>query len=357
MESNHYDKPLIELFNNVATETIMVSPHTINNDHNYIDFNMSINGNIATDCYITLNTPLIGPPATITILLNNNPIDSFRTDQNNINTKLAGLRDLPPTIIPIKTFFNKYAQNFLPLIALQHTSIHIRLTHPSITTKNAISSRLHTSHHYIDSPHHATLTNTAISKRIEQHNHQTHPINHEWIDFREIYNILKASHFHPTTDTFNHIMSFIKPSIPFPQTKKTIKIKLNHNKKQPIKDMYWYANRIQSSNGTTTIIPMFGQQRILLNGYERQKGNAAYFEHIITHVHYPNGVPHVSTFSFAVHPTQFQLSGYLGTSLIDDVELELEIEYPRIHKYEIVVCWTTLNEITYNGGLYQLKYN
>lgn len=337
-----YDQPLHKMFTNFAFESITLQPSFTTDA--ITSFDITRNGDIATDCFLIFPTPP-KDSTIITITIGfHTTIEEFRLDQNDIYMRLRGHPKLPPNIIPLKIFFNRYSQNFLPLINISLSSIRIRITHPTPlpppSPPNQIQLML--TYTYLDSNPRRAMAEATIQKKIEQHNYQVHPINHEWTEFREAYNILKFSKnnkIFQTKEMIRHIMSFIKPTSP-PVVKKQIKI--NINCQGFVKELYWFAKC------DNKIVKMFGQQSILIDGIIRQTGESPYFELLQPHMHYHDFVPNVSVYSFAESPTKFENIGLINTT-DHKLELELEIEYSAIRDYSIIICWTSINTIEYRG--------
>lgn len=111
-----------------------------------------------------------------------------------------------------------------------------------------------------------------------------------------------------------------------------------------VKELYWFAK----CNGQ--IIPMFGNQFIVLNDNVRQGGDATYFEHVVPWYSYKRSVTNVSIYPFCVSPMSLDDVGCVPTQRMESTVLELDVEYCGKNRYEIVICWTKLNMMRYMSG-------
>lgn len=319
------------------SEILTLSPSNFNQI--FFEYNISNADYIITDC--SLICPTIPPGfTTISFILNGYIIDEFRIDQNFICMKFRDCAINYPTTIPLKTFFNKHPQNFLP--ANHVSNITIRVTNSGLDKNTQLLLNITRT----------TQSNGPFKKLIEQHGTYVHQMNNEWIEFREAYNTLRVNQKHfvfRTKQMVQHIMSFIRPSKPPVQVKERIKLCLPCN--LPLTELYWFAKC------NDKIIKMFDHQSIILNEYTRQKGDSTFFEHITTWSHYNNRIPNVSIYPFVVHPTQFHNEGHLHSSRIDQFTLELDVEYSGRQKYEIVVGWTAINVICYDFGAVNVAFS
>lgn len=346
----NYDQPINKLFNNYALGAVSYSPTKITKT--YVDFIVPKKFDIITDCHLVFSNDRPAGISIITIIIDPLTIDKFRTDQNEICMKLRESRDIPSNVISLKSFFNKYAENFMPLISLMLTNFKIRVENPNIV---ASEIELLVSHAFISTDKRKNLTIQCAERVIEQHGFQVHHLNHEWIQYRETYNILRTIQkckVFWSEDMVNHIMSFIGPIKMTPSciVKETIKIKLQCS--GLLKELYWFAKC------GDTIVKIFGQQRLIINGHERQRGDAAYFERIVPYMHYNYYVPNVSIYSFVSCPMNFDNfdnSEYLNLPKNDTMELELELKYFSSNKYDIVICWTNKKRIIYHNGYATLR--
>lgn len=349
-----YDKPIDKLFPNSISKILFLTPKIVKGNMLY---DIPCHLNIVTDCSLVfLNNKLPKGTIIVSIILDGIIIDKFRTDQSEIYEQLRNkykysANVIPNTILhlPLKTFFNKYPENFLPTYKLYSAIICVE--NPNLISIDQIKLMVHTQQlDKIMAPD--IMKYDPIQKMIEQHGTYVHRLNYGWIEFRESYNILRTTVRHKvfrTKQLVNHIMSFLKPITPLPLVKEQIKIILNCN--GPIKEMYWFAKCDDK------IVKMFGNQRLLFNGYPRQKGNAAYFEYITTLQYYNNNISNVSVYPFVINPTSFDSIGNFLANGIDEIILELDLEYCGRNKYDIVVCWTNSNVIRYSCGHTCTAYN
>lgn len=335
--------PIDQMCDNYAIESYSFMPSNIT--PNSIEFIIPRICDAIIDCFLIFpKTRPIGNIC-ISIIRNNKTIDQFRIDHSEIYIKLRDSKLLSSNIIPIKTFFNKYSQNYLPM----NNNIKIIVNNDHMISDEI---KLIVQGVYISGIYREIFLQTAIRKQIEQYGSQNSYLNTDWINYRETCNILlKSKHnFFNITCLLKYILSYIKPNLPSCIVQEDISIKLKCE--GPVTELYWFA---KCNNKIANIIK---KSQLLFNGIIRDKHTEpAFYQQLKQYAHYNNLVDNVNVYPFCIHPTHFQIYNYTDMSTLDEIKLVLGLEYSRIEKYEIIVCWTNLNIITYNlDGSHTLEF-
>jgi hypothetical protein len=336
-----------ELYSNCATDIFYIS--AIKFPNNSFQFIIPHNCEVITECFLIFSIVRPKCDIFIEIIINSIIFDKFFVDQSEIYANLRNKNQLPPNIIPIKTFFNKYKQNYLPIICNMDIKIVVHFTNNNLIINDM---KLLVYGTLIDYPNNK-IFKLPSTKKIELHGNQIYCIKNEWIDFREKYNVLYTQaikhKIFGITCILKHIMSFIKVTKPELIINKTIKIDLTCG--GLLKELFWFA---KCNNKIVNIIK---NTRIFFNNHIRVEGDTTLFNKITQYNNYKNMIDNINIYPFCLHPTDFEYSGMVNTYKIDKIIVEMDLEYSGIKKYDIWICCTNINEIIYNvNGTCQLMY-
>lgn len=337
-------------------EVITILPSRVG--HGYISFDISRVFDVITDCFVVF---FGGRPEgeLITVIgVDELIVDKCRVDQNDVWMKLRGNRKLPGHILHVKTFFNKYVQNFLPR----------RDSYVTITIENRYlmsgksEVKMILKGMKLEMKDMERICYGVYTKCIEQNDNYcqmlgVNHVNNEWLLYREAYNILRegAGGRHKVfsiVDLLKYVMGYIRPYVPKNGIiRERVNMCLSFGGRW--KELYWFA---RGGGGNGGIVNIIKYSRLILDGRVRVEGGSDLFEHVMQLNHYADYVKGVNVFPFCNRPMDFECKNYLDANRVNRIVLELELEYSEREIYELVCCCTKLNQINYSSRMCRFDF-
>lgn len=304
------------------------------------------NFDIMKECYLKIpNDCRINGNSTISVMIGGEIFDKFDMTYLKIYNKLTNQIE-EPNLITIKTFFNKYDENFLPLRSLTYHEVRILIDNIFVE-KNEV---VFITDGFIIS--NETWKNRLLNpyyKLIEQVKMHKEYLNYytEDIHINETYNILNQNKSHKVfkiTNLLDHIFSFLWQK----ERTLTTKIRIKHYFNN-IKEIWWCATTHNEIVNIINYSSLFSDDKIY-------KGDSLIFSKLNQKKFYKNYVENVHIFSFVPNPNEFKQLNFDEIYNGENInELELDITYNRYKKYEINLYAHKYNFAMYNNGLCALK--
>ena len=270
----------------------------------------------------------------------------------------AGVNDYT-LYIPLRFFFSKHSGLALPIVALQYHDIKIHITLKNINQL-------------------AFITNGDAYVGFESLAQCVLYIDYIYLDMNERRRFAQNSHEYlieqVQTDN-NYSVSYDSGNI-----MKNMQLTFNH----PVKELIWclringntpdvfnFTNKTRTVSNGDYDKPVLGYMeeiskegplingQLYLNGHERfSKRSAKYFNYVQPYYHHTNiPVPGIYSYSFAMKPENYQPSGTLNMSRVDNATLNLEFQGESGKTANINMYAVNYNILRIVGGMGGIAYS
>lgn len=333
---------IYKLYSNSVPNVVTVYPSCVKNGR--VELNIPSLLDVVNDCFIVFagGRPVGG--TIVEIWIDYMVVDRFRLDQLEVYMGLRNCKKMVSHIVPMKTFFNKYEQNFLPMKKCGDVRVVILYDKNDYLMMNDLSMIVCG----VNVCGEVNWGRELFVKRIEQCNFYSRYVNENvgdgWCHYRKSYGVLRKAVTHKLfgiSCLFEYVMSFLRPHVVEKKwcNYERINVPLNGRK---IKDLYWFVKCCDR------IVDVIKYSKLEMNYRVVKEGGADLFEHVSQNIYYDGHVKNVFVHSFCSHPMKFDCERVFDVNRIENIILDLRLEYLEMEKYEIVICWNNLNSVSYS---------